>query len=82
MYPFSIKRDIYFGLYFIYFNYCFFISLILNKILINYSHKLKLIDKPNERSLHQVEKSRAGGIAIFLSFIIGLILFNVNLSFI
>lgn len=59
----------------------FFISLILNKILINYSHKLKLIDKPNERSLHQVEKSRAGGIAIFLSFIIGLILFNVNLSF-
>ncbi|MCG3674650.1 glycosyltransferase family 4 protein [Aliarcobacter butzleri] len=59
----------------------FFISLILNKILINYSHKLKLIDKPNERSLHQVEKSRAGGIAIFLSFIIGLIFFNVNLSF-
>ena len=59
----------------------FFISLILNKILINYSHKLKLIDKPNERSLHQVEKSRAGGIAIFLSFIIGLVLFNVNLSF-
>lgn len=59
----------------------FFISFILNKLLINYSHKLKLIDKPNERSLHQVEKSRAGGIAIFLSFIIGLILFNVNLSF-
>lgn len=59
----------------------FFISLIFNKILINYSHKLKLIDKPNERSLHQVEKSRAGGIAIFLSFIIGLILFNVNFSF-
>ncbi|MCG3683470.1 glycosyltransferase family 4 protein [Aliarcobacter butzleri] len=59
----------------------FFLSLILNKILINYSHKLKLIDKPNERSLHQVEKSRAGGIAIFLSFIIGLIFFNVNLSF-
>ncbi|MCG3697526.1 undecaprenyl/decaprenyl-phosphate alpha-N-acetylglucosaminyl 1-phosphate transferase [Aliarcobacter butzleri] len=59
----------------------FFISLILNKLLINYSHKLKLIDKPNERSLHQVEKSRAGGIAIFLSFIIGLVLFNINLSF-
>ena len=56
----------------------FFISLILKKILINYSHKLKLIDKPNERSLHQVEKSRAGGIAIFLSFVVALVIAKVT----
>ncbi|MGJ0302829.1 undecaprenyl/decaprenyl-phosphate alpha-N-acetylglucosaminyl 1-phosphate transferase [Aliarcobacter cryaerophilus] len=59
----------------------FLISILLNKLLINYSHKLKLIDKPNHRSLHKVEKSRAGGLAIFISFIIGLILFNINISF-
>ncbi|WP_066164470.1 glycosyltransferase family 4 protein [Aliarcobacter cryaerophilus] len=58
----------------------FFISLILNKILINYSHKLKLIDKPNERSIHKVEKSRAGGISIFISFILGVVLFKLDIS--
>ena len=59
----------------------FLISILLNKLLINYSYKLKLIDKPNHRSLHKVEKSRAGGLAIFISFIIGLILLNINISF-
>lgn len=58
----------------------FLISMLFNKLLINYSSNLKLIDKPNHRSLHKVEKSRAGGLAIFISFIIGLILFNINIS--
>ncbi|MGJ0359270.1 glycosyltransferase family 4 protein [Aliarcobacter cryaerophilus] len=58
----------------------FLISILLNKLLINYSYKLKLIDKPNHRSLHKVEKSRAGGLSIFTSFIVGLILFNMNIS--
>ncbi len=58
----------------------FFISILINKFLIRYSYKLRLIDKPNSRSLHLIEKSRAGGIAIVISFIIGLFFFNVELS--
>lgn len=58
----------------------FVISILLNKFLIHFSHNLRLIDKPNSRSLHTIEKSRAGGIAIFISFIIGLIFFSVELS--
>lgn len=58
----------------------FIISILLNKFLIHFSHNLRLIDKPNSRSLHTIEKSRAGGIAIFISFIIGLIFSSVELS--
>lgn len=65
---------------FLIFLLVFLISLLLNKLLINYSYKLKLIDKPNHRSLHKVEKSRAGGLSIFIAFIFGCILFNINIS--
>ena len=58
----------------------FFISLMLNKFLIKNSHYLKLTDKPNSRSLHKVEKSRAGGVAIFLAFVFGLSLTHVEIS--
>ncbi len=59
----------------------FFISLILNKLLINIAYKINLIDKPNYRSLHKVDKPRAGGIAIFLSFIFGVLIVDINISF-
>ncbi|MGJ0308721.1 glycosyltransferase family 4 protein [Aliarcobacter cryaerophilus] len=58
----------------------FLISFLLNKILIRYSYKLKLIDKPNERSLHKIEKPRSGGLAIFISFILGISFFEINVG--
>lgn len=59
----------------------FIISLFLNKILIIYSKKLKLIDKPNQRSLHKVAKPKSGGLAIFISFIFGIIFLEINISY-
>lgn len=58
----------------------FLISLMLNKVLIQYSHILKLVDKPNNRSMHRVEKSRAGGLAIFLAFSLGLLISNISIN--
>ena len=58
----------------------FLISLVLNKILIQYSHILKLVDKPNNRSMHRVEKSRAGGLAIFLAFSLGLLISDISIN--
>mgnify|MGYP001774291361 CR=1 FL=1 len=59
----------------------FLISLMLNKVLIQYSHILKLVDKPNNRSMHRVEKSRAGGLAIFLAFSFGLLISDICFLF-
>lgn len=58
----------------------FLISLMLNKVLIQYSHILKLVDKPNNRSMHRVEKSRAGGLAIFLAFSLGLLISDISIN--
>lgn len=60
--------------------FTFLSSLVLNKILINHSHILGLIDKPTSRSMHTIQKSRAGGIGIFLSFIFGCILLDVSIN--
>lgn len=45
---------------------CFCLSLTLTYFIIK---KLSIIDKPNERSSHQIPTPRSGGIAIFFSFV-------------
>ena len=57
------------------------LSFLINLVLLKYSSKLNLIDQPNERSMHNVKKSRAGGIAIFFSFIIGIFLSNLMIDY-
>lgn len=70
-----------FGLNIIYIlGIVFLISLMLNKVLIQYSHILKLVDKPNNRSMHRVEKSRAGGLAIFLAFSLGIFISDISIN--
>lgn len=56
------------------------LSIILNLLLIGHSSKLKLMDAPNSRSMHKIEKSRAGGIAIFLSFLVGMIYLEIAVN--
>jgi len=57
---------------FIQLSLVFCISLLLNYLLIKYASLLGLVDIPNERSMHNVTKSRAGGVAIFIAFFIGI----------
>lgn len=60
--------------------FTFAFSFILCGLLVKYSKVLSLIDKPNERSIHETIKSRAGGISIFFSFCIGIILSGLSLN--
>lgn len=54
----------------------FTISLLLHKALIRYAHILKLVDTPNERSMHKKITPRGAGIAIYLSVFIAFLLSN------
>jgi len=54
----------------------FIITSIFIYILIRFSDKLKLIDIPNDRSMHQVVKPRGAGIAFVLSIFIILVFFD------
>lgn len=49
-----------------------FISLIITPILIKVSLKFNATDKPNQRKVHKAPIPTLGGIAIYLSFLIGL----------
>lgn len=50
------------------------ISLIITPILIKYANKLNVTDKPNHRKVHKDPIPTLGGLAIFTSFIIGLLI--------
>ena len=54
----------------------FLTSLILTYLMIKISKNMNIIDIPNERSVHKKPTPLLGGIAIFLSFLFGFILFG------
>ncbi|KKE80450.1 undecaprenyl/decaprenyl-phosphate alpha-N-acetylglucosaminyl 1-phosphate transferase [Oceanobacillus caeni] len=56
----------------------FFSSIIITPIVKRFALKIGATDQPNERKVHTSVMPRLGGLAIFLSFIIGIILFYPN----
>ncbi len=56
--------------------FAFFLSLLLNALLVKYAFKIGLVDIPNHRSSHTKPVARGAGIAIFLSFMITVIIFH------
>lgn len=54
----------------------FLTSLILTQLMIKISKNMNIMDIPNERSVHKKPTPLLGGIAIFLSFLFGFILFG------
>jgi len=56
--------------------FAFFLSLLLNALLIKYAFSIGLIDIPNHRSSHTTPVARGAGIAIFISFIVTMALFH------
>lgn len=50
------------------------ISLIITPILIRYAKKLNITDKPNQRKVHKDPIPTIGGLAIFISFLAGLVI--------
>ncbi len=61
-------------IYLKYFLISFFISTILNPLIIKISKRYRLYDIPNNRKIHSTPISRLGGISIFSSFIISFLL--------
>lgn len=53
---------------------CFFASILLTPIIKKLAFKIGATDKPNHRKVHQNIMPRLGGLAIFLSFIIGILI--------
>lgn len=54
----------------------FLTSLILTHLMIKISKNMNIMDIPNERSVHKKPTPLLGGIAIFISFLFGFILFG------
>jgi UDP-GlcNAc:undecaprenyl-phosphate GlcNAc-1-phosphate transferase len=53
---------------------CFFASILLTPIVKKLAFKIGATDKPNKRKVHMKIMPRLGGLAIFLSFIIGILI--------
>lgn len=56
-------------------------SLLLTTLLIRYKQVIRILDVPNERSSHTYVVPRSGGIAIFLAFILGIIIVSIDHSY-
>ncbi len=53
---------------------CFFMSILLTPIIKKLAFKMGATDKPNQRKVHQKIMPRMGGLAIFVSFLIGVLI--------
>jgi len=60
--------------YVIAFIICFIASILLTPLVKKFAIKIGATDNPNERKVHQKLMPRLGGLAIFISFIIGILI--------
>jgi len=59
---------------FVYLLLCFVASILITPLVSKFAVRFNITDQPNERKVHQKPMPRLGGLAIYLSFIIGLII--------
>ncbi len=59
----------------------FIISFVTTFLLIKYKNKINIQAHPNHRTMHKSSMPNSGGIAIFLSFIIGVLLFDLDIGY-
>jgi UDP-GlcNAc:undecaprenyl-phosphate/decaprenyl-phosphate GlcNAc-1-phosphate transferase len=61
-------------MYYIILFTCFILSIVLTPLVKKLAFKIGATDRPNQRKVHQKIMPRLGGLAIFLSFLIGFII--------
>tara|TARA_B100000989_G_scaffold298870_2_gene290616 strand:- start:1152 stop:2273 length:1122 start_codon:yes stop_codon:yes gene_type:complete len=66
-----------FNFYAILFSICFFISLVVIPIVIKLGISYNILDIPDERKKHKKPLVRIGGLAIYITFIISIIILNI-----
>ncbi|WP_067728635.1 glycosyltransferase family 4 protein [Oceanobacillus damuensis] len=54
---------------------CFIASMLITPLVIKLAIKVGAVDKPNERKVHEKLMPRLGGLAMFISFLIGFLIF-------
>jgi len=59
-------------------GFCFIIATLTSPYMIKLAHFTKAVDAPNKRKIHQRVMPRMGGLAIYISFILGYMVFNVK----
>lgn len=60
---------------------CFCASIFLTPLIKKLAFKIGATDKPNQRKVHQKIMPRLGGLAIYISFILGIVIIRPNLNF-
>ncbi|WP_338470676.1 MraY family glycosyltransferase [Niallia sp. XMNu-256] len=55
---------------------CFLLSVIITPFMIKLAFKIGATDRPNQRKVHQKIMPRLGGLAIYISFLIGVFIFD------
>lgn len=53
---------------------CFITSIIITPIIKKFALKIGAVDKPNNRKVHQKIMPRLGGLAIYITFILGIVI--------
>lgn len=62
--------------------FCFIATCLITPHVIKLAYYLNAVDKPNKRKVHQKIMPRLGGLAIFISFVIGYMIFDIrNIAF-
>jgi len=59
-------------------GFCFLVSLFVTPYMIRMAHYTGAVDKPNKRKVHGKTMPRLGGLAIFIAFILGYMVFDVK----
>ena len=57
-------------------GFCFFVAYLITPLVIRFAHFTGAVDVPNERKVHAKAMPRLGGLAIWVAFLIGYMLFR------
>src|SRR3954452_4305010 len=60
---------------------CFFTAILLTPMIKKLAFKIGATDRPNKRKVHQKIMPRMGGLAIFISFVIGILIIRPDASY-
>lgn len=58
--------------------FCFIVSTLITPYMIQLARFTNAVDAPNKRKVHQMPMPRLGGLAIYIAFVLGYMVFNVK----
>ncbi len=59
-------------------SFCFILAVLVTPFVIKLAHFTNAVDKPNHRKVHQHVMPRLGGLAIYIAFLSGYLVFNLR----